>query len=62
MKRTFRDSFIAWVVGLALAAVGILLWIYPIPWLFPFGQNVIAGIAIFVGVLTMIFGDPKGLV
>ena len=31
MKRTFRDSFIAWIVGLALAMVGLLLWIYPIP-------------------------------
>lgn len=61
MKRTFKNAFIAWVVGIALAMVGVLLWIYPIPWLFPFGQSVVAGIAILIGVLTMIFGDPKGL-
>ena len=62
MKRIFKDAFVAWVVGLALAVVGILLCIYPIPWLFPFGQNILAAICIIIGVLTMIFGDPKGLV
>ena len=59
MRRKPKDAVIAWVVGLALGGVGILLWIYPMPTMFPFGQNVVAGLCIFVGVLTMIFGDPK---
>jgi len=61
MKRTFRDSFIAWVVGMALCAVGILLWACPMPTMIPVGQNIIAAIVIFIGVLTMIFGDPWDL-
>ena len=58
MKRTLKKGFIAWVVGLALAAVGILIWAYPMPAMFPFGQNIVAAICIVMGVLTMIFGDP----
>ena len=58
MKRTFKNGFIAWVVGVIVAAVGLFLWAYPIPWLFPFGQTVVATICILVGILTMIFGDP----
>jgi hypothetical protein len=61
MKRTLKNSAIAYMVGIIVAVIGIALWIFPMPWLFPFGQNVLAGIIIFVGVLTMIFGDPKGL-
>jgi len=58
MKRTLKKGFIAWVVGLALCGIGILIWAYPMPAMFPFGQNIFAAIIIFVGVLTMIFGDP----
>lgn len=59
MKRKFRDAFIAIVVGVAIGAVGILLWIYPIPMLFPAGQKLVAGMCVFVGILTIIFGDPQ---
>lgn len=58
MKRTFKNLFIANVVGMALGAVGILLWAYPMPTMFPIGQNVVAGAIMFIGVLTMIFGNP----
>ena len=60
MKRTLKKGFLAWVVGLALAMVGLLLWAYPMPTMIPFGQNTIATICIIIGVLTMIFGDPPG--
>lgn len=59
MKRILKNGFIAWVVGLALCAVGILIWAFPMPTMIPYGQNLIAAICIFIGVLTMIFGDPK---
>jgi len=58
MKRTLKKGLIAWVVGLALCAVGILIWAYPMPAMFPFGQTTVAAIIIFIGVMTMIFGDP----
>lgn len=58
MKRKPKDAFMAWVVGAALGAIGILLWAYPMPTMFPIGQNVVAGVIILMGVLAMIFGDP----
>ena len=59
MKRTFKDASIAITVGTIVAAIGTALWVIPLPGLFPFGQNVVAGAWIFIGVLTMIFGEPK---
>jgi len=61
MKRTFKDADIdiAITVGTIVAAIGTALWAIPLPWLFPFGQNAVAGAWIFIGVLTMIFGEPK---
>lgn len=61
MKRTPNNLVMTYVVGVIVAVIGIALWIFPMPWLFPFGQNVVAGAWIFIGVLTIIFGDPKGL-